>query len=295
MTPEALRSLIANAETLDVEFKGEEVRALSDGDLVEAVVCLANRPGNAAGWLLVGLEDDGRVTGVRPRHADRTDPLRLQSLIAHRARPSLSARVEIVRLGDRDVIAVEVPAARSPVGTTDGRCLRRALGGDGKPACLPLHFHEMRGLQADRGLLDYSRSRSPKHAALRPQEPGARRLELGGPAGPQVREGAGRGRSQAAGTDSAWLSPCAGACGCHSPTGAGCAVLSIPSRRQSSTTLRPRAGSTAAKSRPSMTSGPSKPSACSPGWSRAADGTLKRDPTARGGSRKKPGKGRKGR
>ena len=34
--------------------------------------------------------------------------------------------------------------------------LRRALGGDGKPACLPLHFHEMQGLQADRGLLDYS-------------------------------------------------------------------------------------------------------------------------------------------
>ena len=156
MTPEVLRSLIAAGETLDVEFKGEEARSLSDGDLVEAVVCLANRPGNAPGWLLVGVEDDGRDTGARPRHADRTDPLRLQALIAHRTRPSLSARVEIVRLGDRDVIAVEVPAARAPVGTTDGKYLRRALGGDGKPACLPLHFHEMQGLQADRGLLDYS-------------------------------------------------------------------------------------------------------------------------------------------
>ena len=118
MTPEALRSLIAGAETLDVEFKGEEARALSDGDLVEAVVCLANRPGNAPGWLLVGVEDDGRITGARPRHADRTDPLRLQALIAHRTRPSLSARVEIVRVGDKNVIAVEVPAARAPVGTT---------------------------------------------------------------------------------------------------------------------------------------------------------------------------------
>ena len=156
MTPEVLRSLIAGAETLDVEFKGEEARALSDGDLVEAVVCLANRPGNAPGWLLVSVEDDGRVTGARPRHADRTDPLRLQALIAHRTRPSLSARVEIVRLGDQDVIAAEVPAARAPVGTSDGKYLRRALGGDGKPACLPLHFHEMQGLQADRGLLDYS-------------------------------------------------------------------------------------------------------------------------------------------
>jgi ATP-dependent DNA helicase RecG len=156
VTPETLRSLIAGSETLDVEFKGEEAPALSDGDLVEAVVCLANRPGNAPGWLLVGVEDDGRVTGARPRHADRTDPLRLQALIAHRTRPSLSARVEIVRLGEQDVIVVEVPAARAPVGTSDGKYLRRALGGDGKPACLPLHFHEMQGLQADRGLLDYS-------------------------------------------------------------------------------------------------------------------------------------------
>ena len=156
MTPEALRSLIAGGETLDVEFKGEEAHALPDGDLIEAVVCLANRPGNTPGWLLVGVEDDGRVTGARPRHADRTDPLRLQALIAHRTRPSLSARVESVRLGEQDVIVVEVPVTRTPVGTTDGRYLRRALGGDGMPACLPLHFHEMQGLQADRGLLDYS-------------------------------------------------------------------------------------------------------------------------------------------
>ena len=34
MTPEACRSLIAGAETLDVEFKGEEAPALPDGDLV---------------------------------------------------------------------------------------------------------------------------------------------------------------------------------------------------------------------------------------------------------------------
>jgi ATP-dependent DNA helicase RecG len=114
VTPEALCSLIAGAETLDVEFKDEEARALPDGDLVEAVVCLANRSGNAPGWLLVGVEDDRRVTGARPRHADRTDPLRLQALIAHRTRPSLSARVEIVRLGGQDVIAVEVPAACAP-------------------------------------------------------------------------------------------------------------------------------------------------------------------------------------
>jgi hypothetical protein len=34
VTPEALRSLIAGAETLAMAFKGEEVHALSDEDLV---------------------------------------------------------------------------------------------------------------------------------------------------------------------------------------------------------------------------------------------------------------------
>lgn len=156
MSPERLRALIAAGETLDVEFKGEEAHPFSDAEIVEAVVCLANRPGDRPGWLLVGVENDGRVTGSRPRHAALTDPLRLQALIANRTRPSFSARVEIVRLGDQDVIVVEVPVARSPLGTTDGKYLRRAIGSDGKPACLPMHFHEMQALQADRGVLDYS-------------------------------------------------------------------------------------------------------------------------------------------
>ena len=74
MTPEVLRELVAGGERLDVKLKGEEARAISDSDLVETVVCLANRPGGDPGWLLVGVEDDGQVTGARPRHHDRTDP-----------------------------------------------------------------------------------------------------------------------------------------------------------------------------------------------------------------------------
>jgi len=156
VTPEALRPLIAGGETLAVEFKGEEARPLSDGELVEAVVCLANRPGGTSGWVLVGVEDDGRITGARSRHQDRTDPLRVQALIANRTRPSISVRAELLVVDGREVLAIEVPTTRSPLGTTDGRYLRRALGGDGRPACVPMHFHEMQALQADRGVLDYS-------------------------------------------------------------------------------------------------------------------------------------------
>ncbi len=157
MTREILRSMILAGESTAVEFKGESQRPLNDRGLVETVVCLANRGGAEPGYLLVGVEDDGRVTGARPRHeAGITDPLRIQALVANRTRPSLSCRVELIDLEEGPVLVIEVPVARAPVGTTEGMYLRRAIGGRGQPECLPFHFHEMQAYQADRGILDYS-------------------------------------------------------------------------------------------------------------------------------------------
>ena len=68
MKAEELLNLIAAGETLTVEFKSDR-GPLPDADLIEAVVCLANGQG---GILLIGVEDDGRVTGLHPRH--RTHP-----------------------------------------------------------------------------------------------------------------------------------------------------------------------------------------------------------------------------
>jgi ATP-dependent DNA helicase RecG len=162
MIPQTLLELIAAGERIDVEFKGEEREPLNDRELVEAVVCLANRPGTEPGWLLVGVEDDGRITGARPRHeANHTDPLRVTALVAGRTRPSLSVRVEMLTVANRPMLVIEVPASATPVGTADGRYLRRAIGGDGRPCCLPYHFHEMQSRQGDRGLLDYSTSPVP--------------------------------------------------------------------------------------------------------------------------------------
>lgn len=156
MMPGKLRALIAAGETLAVEFKGEVRQPLNDRDLVEAVICLANRGGKEPAWLLIGVEDDGRVTGARPRHGERTDPDRLAALIASRTRPSLSLRVFAVALDGHGVLAIEVPPQRVPVGTSDGLFLRRTLGGDGRPACIPMDAAAMQSLQADRGLLDPS-------------------------------------------------------------------------------------------------------------------------------------------
>jgi len=65
MTTEDLRGLIEGGENLNVEFKSDGRAALSDDDLLELVVCLANRPGSELAWLLVNVEDYGRFTGAR--------------------------------------------------------------------------------------------------------------------------------------------------------------------------------------------------------------------------------------
>jgi ATP-dependent DNA helicase RecG len=162
MTESELRALVSAGESLDVEFKGEERRPIGDLDLVEAAVCLANRSCDRPGFLLVGVEDDGRVTGARPRHeAGNIDVLRVQALISGRTRPSLSVQVAVVMLDGKPILVIEIPPVRTPVGTADGKYIRRALGGDGRPACLPFHFHEMQSLQASRGVLDYTAAGAP--------------------------------------------------------------------------------------------------------------------------------------
>lgn len=157
ITEDLLRQLIDTGETRTVEFKGEERAQISDRDLVEAVVCLANRSEiHEPGWLIIGVEDDGRITGARPRHNGVTDPDRLAALISSRTRPSLTVKVDIVTLEGKEIIVIQIPAAKVPIGTTDGRYLRRAIDKNGRPQCLPYYYHEMQIYQADLGLLDYS-------------------------------------------------------------------------------------------------------------------------------------------
>lgn len=156
MNEGTLRRLIAGGETLSVEFKGEERSPLNDRDLVETVVCLANQVGGTAAHLLIGVEDDGRVTGAHPRHGSTTDANRLVALIAGRTRPAITVQVDIVLVSGLEVIVIEIPPQRQLVSTSDGVSVRRTIGGDGRPACVPLDVFAAQSLQADRGLLDTS-------------------------------------------------------------------------------------------------------------------------------------------
>ncbi|WP_280361829.1 ATP-binding protein [Nocardia wallacei] len=153
MEADRVRALIDQGETLTTEFKRGAAGELNDTELVEAVVCMANGDG---GVLLIGVEDDGRVTGAAPRHGDRTDPRKVDALVAGRTVPLLQTRTCVVSLDDRAVIVVEVPKSLRVVGTASGVYLRRTLQIDGSPQCLPFPAHEMLAHEIDRGALDFA-------------------------------------------------------------------------------------------------------------------------------------------
>ena len=130
-----LKKLIDGGETYTVEFKSD----VKDDDLVEAAACLAN---GAGGWLLLGVDDDGAVVGARPRHGDITEGRRLAAMIANKTSPALNVEVRVEQLNGKDVVAINVPPPGSVVATTSGKYVRRAMGVDGKPQCLPMLPHE---------------------------------------------------------------------------------------------------------------------------------------------------------
>jgi ATP-dependent DNA helicase RecG len=150
MDEQHLRQLIQDGESTTVEFKSDR-KALSDSELIEAVTCLANAQG---GVVLIGVEDDGTVTGLHPSH--RTDPRQLAALIAGRTMPPLGVQVTHVHLSEGPVAVVEVASTGQPVATSDGKLLIRYHDAQGRPGCRPLYPHELTSWYADRGQRDYT-------------------------------------------------------------------------------------------------------------------------------------------
>jgi ATP-dependent DNA helicase RecG len=145
------KAIIAAGEQRTVEFKSDR-GPLPDRDLIDAVVCLTNGGG---GYLFIGVEDDGTITGLHPHHQKRPDLL--PSLVASRTVPPLSVEVTVAdALDDQQtpVAIVQVPASKQPVATSDGRLLVRYIDTEGEPGCRPLYPHELPGWRADRGQVD---------------------------------------------------------------------------------------------------------------------------------------------
>jgi ATP-dependent DNA helicase RecG len=152
MDTTTIEQYIRAGESLKVEFKGEQRESLSDREIYEAVVCLANADG---GILLIGVENDGRLTGARPRHGATTDPYRLQAAIFNNTEPPINTRVSVQTVDGKPVIVIEVDPYPEICTTKDGKSLRRAMGVRG-PECVPFYPYQHQSRRSDLGLFDYS-------------------------------------------------------------------------------------------------------------------------------------------
>lgn len=148
-TEREMKTLLAEGETLTVEFKSD-AKGLPDRDLVAAVVAMANTEG---GMVLLGVEDDGTVTGVQPNHRDAVG---LAALIANRTSPALSVRTLLLDWDNKRILSIEVPKSRVIVSTSDGLLLRRRLMASGRPEAVPFYPHEFMQRQSALGLVDPS-------------------------------------------------------------------------------------------------------------------------------------------
>ena len=153
LTDEELRRLITSGEQFTTEFIPETDAPLTDDQLVDAVVCLANGHG---GVVLVGVTDDGRPVGARPRHGAYTDPHRVALMVSGRTVPSCPVQCSVMPLDGVEILVIEIPAGRPVTSTSDGVYRRRGTDAHGRPVCVPFLVHEIQGREATRGALDYT-------------------------------------------------------------------------------------------------------------------------------------------
>jgi ATP-dependent DNA helicase RecG len=150
MTEAELLALIKEGESLRLEFKRDA--PLSEADLVEVVACLANTEG---GWLLLGVEDDGTISGLHPSRQP-VNPAQIQALITNKTNPSVPVEVHVVPTSKGTVLAIKVPKVSGLVGLSDGRVPRRYIAGRGKPECRFLTHFEIATRWAEIRQQDYT-------------------------------------------------------------------------------------------------------------------------------------------
>ena len=149
MNIDELEKVIEKGETLTCEFKSDR-KPLPDKELITAVVALAYTEG---GELFLGVEDDGRVSGL---HSNHKAVQGLSSLIANKTNPPILVRVEIIEYKTKTIACIHVPKSRQLVSTSDGVLQRRRLLADGRPEAVPFYPHEFTQRLSGLGLTDVS-------------------------------------------------------------------------------------------------------------------------------------------
>lgn len=137
-------------ESLNVEFKSDK-NLLPDAELIDAVVGMTNAKG---GTLFLGVEDDGKITGVHPKHADE---IGVVALIANKTRPSITVQAELIREESHPVLRIQVPmSSKFVVASSDGKVLQRRLKLNGTPENSPIYPYEINSRLSELSLLDFS-------------------------------------------------------------------------------------------------------------------------------------------
>ncbi len=149
MTNDKVKQLIQQGENLDLEFKSDQ-KCLPDRDLVAAIISLANTNG---GTLLLGVEDNGEITGLHARHVHTGG---LPALIANKTNPALAVTVESVVVDGCKIACIYVPKVLQLTSTSNGLLLKRRLKLDGLPEAVPFYPHEFLQRQSSLGLIDPS-------------------------------------------------------------------------------------------------------------------------------------------
>jgi len=145
MTPEQLKLLIQNGESLEVEFKRDNI---SDNELIEEIVCFANGPG---GWIILGVEDDGTITGLKQKF----DPDEFVAFVQSKTQPPLAVQAYVIEVDGKHVAAIHVGQQQHIVATSTGKYLRRARALEG-PECRPLYPYEIPSQLSIHGNYDFS-------------------------------------------------------------------------------------------------------------------------------------------
>jgi hypothetical protein len=99
LTRHELREIIAGGESSTVEFKRKFTSAEK---FAREIIAFANTVG---GYLIVGVDDDGRVVGVE----SEKEQVELITIAQHSITPWLDVEVDVVEIEFVDVVVVHVP------------------------------------------------------------------------------------------------------------------------------------------------------------------------------------------
>lgn len=118
--------------------------------MVEAIVAMANTDG---GELYLGVEDNGKLTGLAKKHEDE---LGLSAMIMNNIVPSIYISAEIINEESINIMKISIPKSRTVVATLSGKILRRRLKSNGEPENIPMYPYEITTRLSDLSMLDFS-------------------------------------------------------------------------------------------------------------------------------------------